>query len=154
MTKAFKCDDPDLDEFLKKDALKYSDGCLAVTYLVLYNQKLMGFFCLSNDAIKVNEEDMKELDELDKHLPNYPALKIGRLGVCEEYRRKGVGTFIIKHVTGRAVVQSQEVGCRYVTVDSYNKADNVRFYEKNKFKALVDGKERKNVPMYYDILKI
>jgi GNAT superfamily N-acetyltransferase len=154
LTEGFACDDPDLEDFLKKDALVYYAGKLAVTYLVLYEGNPVGFFCLSNDAIKVNEEDMEELDELGKHLPNYPALKIGRLGICKEFRSKGFGTLIIEHVMGRATAQSREVGCRYVTVDSYKKDENIRFYSKNKFKEFIDERERKNVPMYLDILKV
>jgi GNAT superfamily N-acetyltransferase len=150
----FACDDPDLEEFLKKDALVYYAGKLAVTYLVIYGGKPVGFFCLSNDSIKVNKEDRERLDELGKHLPIYPAMKIGRLGICREFRSRGLGTLIIEHVMGRALVQSLDVGCRYLTVDSYKKQENIRFYSKNRFKELTDERERKNVPMYRDILKI
>ena len=152
LTDEFECDDPDLEEFLKKDALVYYSGKLAVTYLVLYGGKAVGFFCLSNDAMKVNKEDREKLDALGKHLPIYPAMKIGRLGICRKFQSMGIGTFIIDHVTGLALLQSLEVGCRYLTVDSYRKDGNITFYSKNKFKELTDGRERKNVPMYKDIL--
>ncbi len=154
MIKDFDCGIDDLNEFLNMDALNYLEGKLTVTYLLEYAGEITAFFCLSNADIKVNEEDMKVFDKLDKHLPNYPAMLIGRLGVKKSERLKGFGSVIIGHVVGRAVEQSKEVGCRYVAVDAKNDEGTIKFYEKNGFKRLSDGQKRINVPMYLDILRI
>lgn len=154
LTADFDCGKQDINKFLSIDALKYLDGKLAVTYLIEYQGELKAFFCLSNADIKVNEEDIENFDELEKHLPEYPALRIGQLGVKEPDQGKGIGTLIIQHVIGRALAQSNEVGCRFLAVDSLNDKKSIRLYESNGFKRLIDGKTRKNVPMYLDLLKI
>ncbi len=154
LIEGFDCGIADLNEFLSTDALGYLDGRLAVTYLLEYEDELKAFFCLSNADIKVNEEDMKEFDKLGKHLANYPAMMIGRLGVKKGEQGRGFGSVIIEHVLGRAVLHANEVGCRYLAVDSLNEERNIRFYEKNGFKRLVDRKIKTNIPMYLDLLKI
>jgi GNAT superfamily N-acetyltransferase len=150
----FDCGDLELNEFLQEDAVKYLSGRLAVTYLLEVRGEVKAFFCLSDADIKVNEEDRRVFDELDKHLPNYPALLIGRLGVKKGEQGHGYGSAIIKHVLGKALLHGNEIGCRYLTVESLNDERNIRFYEKNGFKRLIDGKERKNAPMYLDLLNI
>jgi GNAT superfamily N-acetyltransferase len=154
LIEGFDCGIDDLNEFLSVDALNYLEGKLTVTYLLEYESEIMAFFCLSNADIKVNEEDMKAYDKLGKHLPNYPAMLIGRLSVKKSERFKGFGSVIIGHVVGRAIEQSGEVGCRYVAVDAKNDEGTIKFYEKNGFKRLSDGQKRTNVPMYLDLLKI
>jgi len=74
----FNCGDEDLNEFLKKDSLEQMAKQLNVTYLCKYNNKIIAFFTLSSDSIKINRDD--------KHIvginySEYPALKLGRLGV-------------------------------------------------------------------------
>ena len=153
----FDCGDDDLNEFLKKDSFRYYDGHLAVTYLIVYGQenKVLGFYCLSADSIKIDGEDKETLVKLDKDLELYPAMKIGRLGIHTGFKRKHIGTFIIKHVSGTALLHSKDFGCRFVTVDAYNQEITRAFYANNGFRELTASKKkRRNVPMYLDLHKL
>ncbi len=151
LTNSFDCGDDDLNEFLKDDALNYMKEKIAVTYLCFYENKLAGYYSLSNDAIEIKGKAKKILEKLKKRQRTYPAVKIGRLGIDRRFVRKGVGTKIIDVVVGVAMVHSKEVGCRYISVDAYNQPDVIAFYQKNGFKVL--KVEEKTVPMYRDILQ-
>jgi len=157
LIKDFDCGDADLNEFLKNDSFRYFEGHLAVTYLIVYGDenRVIGFYCLSSDSIKIDGEDKEALVELDKDLEIYPAMKIGRLGIHTGYKRKHIGTFIIKQVAGTALLYSRDFGCRFVTVDAYNEEVPKAFYANNGFKELTASKKKKrrNVPMYLDLLK-
>jgi len=148
----FDCGDLDLNEFIREDALKYFKGKLAVTYAVFSGRDLVGFFCLNNDSIRLNPEDKKRLDRIGKSQKTYPAIKIGRLGVSRNRRGQGVGSFIIENVIGKALEHSENIGCRYVTVDAYNQDTTLKFYSKNGFKIFREKEEKDSVPMYLDIL--
>ncbi|HDN66124.1 MAG TPA: GNAT family N-acetyltransferase [Methanosarcinales archaeon] len=83
----------------------------------------------------------------------YPAIKIARLAVDKKYGRKGVGSFLLLAAVGKALKISDDVGYRFITVDS--KQDSIEFYEKQGGFEL--AKKRKNDPyptMYLDILPI
>ena len=71
--------------FLFNESLDYCRENLAIVYLVYQGNKVLGYFSLSSDSVKINEK-------LDIKLKYYPSLKIGRLAVDKEFKRKGIGT--------------------------------------------------------------
>jgi GNAT superfamily N-acetyltransferase len=81
----------------------------------------------------------------------YPSLKIARLGVSKDEWNKGIGSFIVKHTIGTGLLQSETVGCRYLTVDAYNKDIPINFYLHKGFKKLVKETDKENIPMYLDL---
>jgi GNAT superfamily N-acetyltransferase len=147
----FDCSDEQLNEFLREDAIGYQRGKIAVTYLCYLENQLAGYYCLMNDSIELKGRPKKVLDKLGKRQRNYPAIKIGRLGVCKKYPRMGIGSEMVKIIVGQALSQSEEVGCRFITVDAYSKPQVLSFYRKNGFKILKKP-VNDNVPMYLDIL--
>ncbi len=153
LVEGFDCGDVDLNEFLKKDSLTYLEGKLAVTYLLLHEGNLRGFFCVSNDSIPLGGKDRRVLQKLGKRQKTYPALKIGRLGIQKEFQNKGFGTFIVNYVVGMALIHSKKVGCRYIAVDAYDNKRSLSFYKKNGFKMLKETRRETNIPMYLDLLK-
>ncbi|MBE6494418.1 MAG: GNAT family N-acetyltransferase [Methanosphaera stadtmanae] len=89
----FDSGDYDLNEFLYHESLDYCKSNLAVIYLVFYDNKLIAFFSLSSDSIKIN-------NKLNIKLKYYPSMKIGRLAVDKEYQSYGIGTWIIDWIIG------------------------------------------------------
>ena len=152
-TEAFDCGDPDLNEFLREDALNYSTGKIAVTYICLYKGKVAGFYCLANDAIEVKGKPKKVLNRLGKPQKTYPAIKIGGLGIGKGFARKGVGSRIIEITIGSTLAYSNNVGCRYLSVDAYDEPHVTQFYEKNSFMYLKTKERKRKIPMYLDLLK-
>lgn len=139
---SFDCGDPDLNDFLLKDALLYEQQLLGVTYVFENEetQQTAAFFTVSNDRISVEDTDNKASfnDLIASRLPNdkqfryYPAVKIGRLGVDKDFRGKGIGIKIIR-VIADFFTYKNKTGCRYITVDAYNNPASMRFYERALF---------------------
>ena len=74
------------------------------------------------------------------------------MAVDKKYERKGVGRFLLLIAVGKALKISDEVGCRFITVDS--KRESIEFYQKHGFK-LVKKHEKQNFPtLYLDIMSI
>jgi hypothetical protein len=48
---SFRCNDHDLEEFLKDDALGSQNNRLSATHLVYYQDALVGYFTLVNDSL-------------------------------------------------------------------------------------------------------
>ena len=78
----------------------------------------------------------------------YPAIKVGRLAVDKKYAKSGVGSYLVKTMREYAFSISEQIGCRYVTVDAYPYA--CEFYKKLGFK--VRAEEKHTVFRYFDIL--
>ena len=67
--------------------------------MCIYNNKVVGFFSLLADAIRV--QDIQTDDNVDGYCyRKYPAMKIGRLATDKEYERKGVGTYLYLNICG------------------------------------------------------
>jgi hypothetical protein len=76
----FDCGDEDINDFLKNDALRYQERKIATTTIFIHNDEIIGFFSAAADSLKLRLEE-KESAELDhKLLPEFPAMKIARLG--------------------------------------------------------------------------
>lgn len=144
---AFNCGDEDLNSFLKDDAITYQKGSLAVTYLCLYKNQIVGYFSLSSDSIRLDIEEKEIMPEPKRRLGEYPAVKIGRLAV----HKRGIGTFLIKAAIGKiAGGIIKEIGCRFVTVDAYDQAIN--FYRKLDFVQNLAKKRKTGLSMRYDLI--
>jgi GNAT superfamily N-acetyltransferase len=65
------------------------------------------------------------------HLSFYPCLLVGRLGVSNDYRKSGVGKYMLKWCVGMALDLSDTVGCRYISLET--KESKNAFYSKCNF---------------------
>lgn len=136
--KPFKCSEEDLNNFLFEDAKYFQKELMAVTYLI-EDKNLdftVAYFSLLADKITFNPEERSAWNRLNRTIPNskrrksYPAVKIGRLAVNEEYAGSGVGTFILDSIK-YAFTSVKRLGCRFLTVDALKSATS--FYQKNGF---------------------
>ena len=58
-------------------------------------------------------------------------MKIGRLGVSEKYKRRGLGSAILKNIQNEILKLSEKIGIAYITLDAYCSAR--KFYLKHSF---------------------
>lgn len=151
------CSNPeevDLEEFLKEDALRCQNNFFSVTRVVFFGETLVGYFTLVTDCIE--KEEMIRGDRIKGYKYRfYPAIKIARLAVHDNYRHRGVGTNMLIEIFSIVGNIAEDVGCRILTVDS--KPTSVRFYEKSDFRrALVNPEDpsKDTIPFYFDILHI
>jgi len=160
---AFDCGDIDLNDFLLNDAKNYLTAMLAVTYLVIIEDEIAAYFCLSYDSLTrsaiLTDEDKALWNKVGRKIPNskrrrnYPAVKIGRLAVDQKYAGLGIGKQIIKSVAMMYINEPHHAACRFITVDAYRSALN--FYEKNDFRYLTSkDTDDDRRAMYFDLKSI
>lgn len=151
----FETDVDELKYFLTEDALKNQQQKISLTFLWFYKDQLVSYISLLNDKINLEgnlKVFFKEKDILYKSLP---ALKIGRLCVHNDFRKRGLGKLMILFAVQKAAFIGNNVaGCRFITLDAKRnekrELDSVYFYTKMGLKVL---KERKKgtIPMYLDL---
>ncbi|MDR2206601.1 MAG: GNAT family N-acetyltransferase [Flavobacteriaceae bacterium] len=160
---SFDCGDTDLNDFLHNDAKNYLKSMLAVTYLILVENEIAAYFCLSNDGLTrttiLTEEEKSLWNKVGRKIPNskrrktYPAVKIGRLAVNQKFSGFGLGTQMLLSVREMYLNRPHHAGCRFVTVDAYRTA--FAFYEKNDFRYLTTKDVNDNTrTMYFDLKSI
>lgn len=142
----FDWGDDDLNEFLLEDSFGNLDNSLSKIYLCLYENKVIGFFSLSADSIKINEK-------LEITYPMYPAIKIGRLAVHKDFQNMHVGSLLLDWIVGFCLELRKDIGIRFVSIDAYNQEGIISFYSKNFFEIFQSNKNknRRNISMYRDL---
>lgn len=156
----FDCGDSDLNEFFSEDSITHENALIAVTYVAEFDGSAVGFYCVSNDSIKTDGKSitavMRELllkkVPSEKRYPGMPAVKIGRLAVCNGMRDKGIGTDMLDYVKASFTVNNK-TGCRFIIVDAYNDTRVLKFYEDNDFTYLLRDKKKRTRLMYYDLVR-
>ncbi len=149
----FDCEDSDINEFLKKDALGYQENKVATTTIFIHKDEIIGFFSAAADSLKLRLSEKEESRLEHKPIHEFPAIKIARLGRDKKYGKQLVGSNILKWAIGYIVNCSEMVAVRFVTVDAY--PDKVAWYEKFRFKRNDDSKYARkdhHVSMRYDLL--
>ena len=107
------------------------------------------------DKIIFNPDEKGVWNKLNRNIPNskrrrsYPAVKVGRLAVNEEYSGQGLGTFILDNIK-YAFSNVKRLGCRFITVDALKTA--VSFYERNGFQCITESdKDDETRLMFFDL---
>lgn len=158
--KPFRCSDNDLNEFLFDDAKHFQKELMAVTYLLehMEQNKTAAYFSLLADKIIFDTSDKTAWNKLNRSIPNakrrksYPAVKIGRLAVHEDYCGQGLGTFIIDNIK-YAFSNVMRLGCRFITVDALTSA--VPFYVRNGFEFITTQDENDTTRlMFFDLKRL
>ena len=163
LKRAFSCENNDLTDFFHNDALPHQEKLLAVTNVLIKGDDIVAFYSVLNDKISINDVDNKSTiwkklirnwGLKPKRYKSYPAVKIGRLGVDIKYKRKGIGTTILDYIK-ITFITNNRTGCKFITLDAYNKEEVLNFYKKNEFEFLTT--KDVNAPtrlMYFDLMKI
>jgi GNAT superfamily N-acetyltransferase len=132
----FDCGNADLNEWFSKDVVESTESLLVKNFEL----KLPGdpggtpvvLVSLCNDAIRLR--DLEEFLDVPvgKRFKSWPAVKISRLGVAKEHKRKGFGTEAIRLIK-LLFTSRNRTGCRFITVEAYNTPEAKFFYESNGF---------------------
>lgn len=151
---SFNCGDTDLNDFILNEAPLYLDNLLAVSYIAKIETKVVAYFSLANDRVSLADFESKtDFNKFRKHrfvnekrLKSYPAVKVCRFAVDEEYAGTGIGTVLMDFIKAY-FLQNNKTGCRFVTVDAYIKA--IPFYERNYFLPLLPDDKDEHTRLYY-----
>jgi len=158
-TAKFDCGDDDLNDFIRNDAWAYQQELISVTYLFEEADKnVVAFFSVSNDSLK--DQDFEKWNNLSRKVSNrkrrkeYPAVKIGRIGVSTDQSGKSIGTQVITFIKNWFTYENK-TGCRFLLVDAYNKTNVISFYQKNDFVLLTEKDTHKKTRlMYFDLIRM
>jgi GNAT superfamily N-acetyltransferase len=165
-----------LDSFFLNDAANYERQLLGKTYCFALNETSSAIICaftLSASSIDVRNISRSRKDKVTKNIPHekslssYPAVLTGRLGVSNVYRKLGIGSELIEYIKQMSIDPDNLYSCRYLTVDAYNSAPALKFYETNGFRLLFSSeqqereyiglspeRELKTRLMYFDLITV
>jgi hypothetical protein len=177
--KPFDCDNSDLNDFFRNDALNYQSELLGKTYCFTLDENpqiIVCAFTISNDSIKTfllpNSRKRKVIKDIprEKIMKSYPAVLIGRLGVNKNYRfiegdSERTGKQLMDFIKSWFIDGANKTGCRFIVVDSYNEVGPLKYYAENNFVPLFSTDEQEkeytgipieaNLPtrlMYFDLI--
>lgn len=163
----FDCGIDDLNEFLNKDSKIHLKYLCSTTYLIESKDRTVAYYTLLNDLLNIsptyNKDFKSEIKRLTKEHFNfyiemlrvnlYPAAKIGRFAVDNEYQGKGIGSSLLKSILISFLFHNK-TGCQFLTVDALNNKDTLRFYEKNNFKYVpFHDISAPSLPMYFNLVE-
>jgi GNAT superfamily N-acetyltransferase len=132
----FDCGDADLNEWFAKDVLDSTRELVVKTFELKLPQDAGGapivLLSLCNDAIRLRAlEEFFEVPK-GKRFESWPSVKIARLGTALAHQRQGFGQEAIRLVK-LLFTSNNRTGCRFLTVEAYNKPHVKHFYEANGF---------------------
>lgn len=115
------------------------------TYICKYQGEIIAFFTVSANSIKINDQDK---NRIGVNYPAFPAIKIGRLAVHDDYKHRNVGSTLIMYTVGLALELGEKVGVSFIFVDAYHGIE--KFNKKNFFKELAECEDM-HVAMYTNL---
>lgn len=159
--KSFDCGNKDLNDFLFVDSKNYQKKLLSVTYILQTEKDIVAYFSVSNDKISIPDSDkstwrrIKKTFPHSKHRSDYPAVKIGRLGVSLQYQHLKLGSNILDFIK-ELFISNNRTGCSFITVDALQPA--IPFYQKNGFTFLdkndASNSKKDTCLLYYNLSEL
>ena len=158
ITQPFICGEEDLDDFFANAAIDHTVQLISVTWVFEAADHTAAFFSVSNDSIRPKEYDSETKTRLigripkSKTYPSLPAVKVGRLGRHLNYRHSGLGDELMRFIKG-FFLNKNKTGCRFITVDAYNKTKVLDYYLQNGFAFFSNNDHKcKTRAMWCDLL--
>ena len=147
----FKCKSQEIQDFFIEYAMVFQNNSLGVSYIVYNNTKIVGFFTISMDSLRIRK--IRSEDQIGyANIDYYPSIKIGQLCVDIDYDKQGIGAFILNIICGIGMDFSEKIGCRFLSVNTLSSAQT--WYEKHGFTPLKNQKGRNKLSYYLDISKL
>ncbi|MFE1748571.1 GNAT family N-acetyltransferase [Coleofasciculus sp. H7-2] len=120
----FDCGKPSLNDWLRKRALENEATGASRTYVVCYENQVVGYYSLANGSAIHSEAPGK----IKRNMPDpIPVMVLGRLAVDINHQRKGIGKGLVKDAILRTLQASEIAGIRAILVHALDE-DAKRFY--------------------------
>ena len=109
----FDCGNPTLNDWLRKRALESETTGASRTYVVCYENKVVGYYCLASGSVIRAEAPGK----IRRNMPDpIPVMVLGRLAVDVSHQSKGIGKGLVKDAVLRTLQASEIAGIRAILV--------------------------------------
>jgi GNAT superfamily N-acetyltransferase len=135
----FDCGEEALNDYIRRYARQSQDNDAARVFVVLDDNKVVGFYTISSLAVSSGEVPR----DLAKGMPSQiPAVLIGRFAVDKAYQSIGIGRALLRDAFHRIANVSEDIGIKAVIVDA--KTPEVRrwYIEQVGFHPFEEGSSR------------
>lgn len=126
----FDCGKESPNQFLQKFAWQSQQSHGTVTYVVVQDSRVVGYYSVSYGSVLPDETAERVKRGMGKY--PIPVFLLARLAVDKDWHRKGLGYSLLQDALLRAYKASKEAGLRAVVVDALD-IDAKRFYLKHGF---------------------
>lgn len=127
----FACGVDSLDDWLKKRAYPNQLSGASRTYVVLEEEKVVGYYCLASGALELNDAPTR----VRRNMPNpIPVAILGRLAIDKSFQGKGLGVALLQDATVRTAQAGGILGIRGLVVHALS-IEAKAFYEHHGFVA-------------------
>jgi GNAT superfamily N-acetyltransferase len=115
----FSCSDPELDDWLKKRALRNQASGATRTYVVVREGMVAGFYAIAAGAVMPSEATGR----FRRNMPEViPVVLLARLATDERFAGQGLGRAMIRHCSQRVLDASDILGARGILVHAASPA--------------------------------
>ncbi len=152
-TNTFEALKGDFTDFLRNDALDMKKEGYCITYLMLADKTLIGYFTLSASSIDLKSSGVKEIEQF-RGVKKIPSILLGQIAIHKEFVHKGLGKTLLQSAIGTIQELRKEIGIRFIIVNSYD-TESQNWWEKRKFQLLPGkiNKTREKSFLYFDLKK-
>ncbi len=120
-----------LDEWLKRRALKNEIEGASRTYVLCADKTVIAYYCLANGAVA----QASVTGRVRRNMPDpVPVMVIGRLAVEHNWQGKGIGRALLRDAILRTLQAAEIAGIRAILVHAISE-EAKQFYEKCGFTA-------------------
>jgi len=131
-----------LVEYLKNNACFRHLMSFENTKLIIYDNKVIGYFTMEFQTVCIPEESDNEI---------YPSVSLKYLVVDKRYEGNGIGTEVLRQVAQRSGSLSKFVGCRCLFIKALT--EKIDWYEDRGFQ-LIDENRNTNTLEYKDTIEM
>jgi GNAT superfamily N-acetyltransferase len=153
-TDEFDCGDAQLNEYVRRYAIKDQRRMFGVTYVAVCCQqgpcRVLGYFTLANTSIPRQGLPDAMLVGIPKY-QNLPAFLLGRLAVDKQYHGKDIGEVLLSRCFEHCLAISKYSGARYLVAEVKDSA--ITWYERYNFRR-VEGSSNPNWTRMFVDLKV
>jgi len=120
----FTCGEPSLDEWLRRRASKNQANGSSRTYVVVEDDAVVAYYCLSAGAISHAEAP----SNLKRNRPDpIPVIVLGRLAIHIDHHQRGLGTALVRDALLRTLQAAEVAGVAAILVHAISEQAR-RFY--------------------------
>lgn len=128
---SFDSGNSQLDDWLKRRALKNELEGASRTYVLCAGEIVVAYYCLANGAVAQTTATGK----VRRNMPDpIPVMIIGRLAVAQQWHGMGIGRALLRDAVLRTLQAAEIAGIRAILVHAISE-DAKQFYEKCGFTA-------------------
>lgn len=128
---SFDSGNAQLDDWLKRRALKNEAEGASRTYVLCEGETVIAYYCLANGAIAQGEATGR----IRRNMPDpIPVMVIGRLAVDRRWQGQGIGRALLRDAILRTVQAAEIAGIRAILVHAISD-EAKQFYERYEFTA-------------------